>query len=107
MNINDEPVGMWRVAATSLRALESVRAVVRMVGRAAAVHAYEVGALASTVAMAPLSVVGVLEPASRVPPRTKGHAAPTARPVLLFHGFGGTRPRWSRSPKPLARQANS
>jgi hypothetical protein len=84
-----DPVGMWRVAATPLRALESARAVVRMVGRAAAVHAYEVGALASTVAMVPLFVVGgVLEPASSVSPLTKGHAAPTARPVLLVHGFG-------------------
>ena len=91
-----DPVGMWRVAATPLRALESARAVVRMVGRAAAVHAYEVGALASTVAMVPLSVVGgVLEPASSVSPLTKGHAAPTARPVLLVHGFGGTRSSWS------------
>src|SRR3954453_2170640 len=96
MHINDEPVGMWRVAATPLRALQSARDVVRMVGRAAAVHAYEVGALASTVAMVPLSVVGaVLEPASSVSPRTIGRAAPTARPVLLVHGFGGTKSSWS------------
>jgi triacylglycerol lipase len=81
---------------TNLRALESAGAVVRMAGRAAAVHAYEVGALASTVAMAPLSIVGsVLEPARSVSPRTKAHAAPTARPVLLVHGFGGTRSSWA------------
>ena len=42
---------------TPLRVLESARAVVRIVGRAAAVHAYEVGALASTAAMAPLCFV--------------------------------------------------
>ena len=50
---------------TPLRVLESARTVVRNVGRAAAVHAYEVGALASTVAMAGLCVVGGgFEPAS-------------------------------------------
>jgi len=48
------------------------------------------------VAMVPLSVVGaVLEPASSVSPRTIGRAAPTARPVLLVHGFGGTKSSWS------------
>src|SRR5690349_638909 len=95
MSVNDEPMGPW-LAATPLRALKGARAVVRMVGRTAAVHAYEMGALASTVAMVPLSVVGgALEPASSVSRRTKGHAAPTARPVLLVHGFGGTRSSWS------------
>src|SRR6185312_2937164 len=81
---------------TRMFKLESARTVVRMVGRAAAVHAYEVGALASTVAMAPLSIVGgVLDPASSVSPRTKAHAAHTGRPVLLVHGFGGTKSSWS------------
>ena len=81
---------------TPLRVLESARAVVRIVGRAAAVHAYEVGALASTAAMAPLCLVGGgFEPASSVSPHTKTHAAPTARPVLLVHGFGGTKSSWS------------
>ena len=81
---------------TPLRVLESARAVVRIVGRAAAVHAYEVGALASTAAMAPLCLVGGgFEPASSVSPHRKTHAAPTARPVLLVHGFGGTKSSWS------------
>ncbi len=81
---------------TPLRVLESARAVARIVGRAAAVHAYEVGALASTAAMAPLCfVAGGIEPASSLPPHTKAHAAPTARPVLLVHGFGGTKSSWS------------
>ena len=74
---------------TALRILESARPMVRNIARAAAVHAYEVGALASTAAMAPLSLVGGgFEPASSVSPHTKAHAAPTARPVLLVHGFG-------------------
>ncbi len=81
---------------TPLRVLESARAVVRIVARAAAVHAYEMGALASTAAMAPLCLVGGgFEPASSVSPHTKTHAAPTARPVLLVHGFGGTKSSWS------------
>ena len=81
---------------TPLRVLESARAVVQIVGRAAAVHAYEVGALASTAAMAGLSAVGGgFEPASNVSPHTKAHAGPTARPVLLVHGFGGTKSSWS------------
>jgi triacylglycerol lipase len=81
---------------TPLHVLESAHAVVRIVGRAAAVHAYEVGALASTAAMAPRCFVGGgFEPASSVSPHTKAHAAPTARPVLLVHGFGGTKSSWS------------
>jgi triacylglycerol lipase len=81
---------------TPLRVLESARAAVRIVGRAAAVHAYEVGALASTAATASLCLVGGgFEPASSVPRHTRAHAAPTARPVLLVHGFGGTKSSWS------------
>ena len=81
---------------TPLRVLESARAVVWTVGRGAAVHTYEIGALASTAAMASLSLVGGgFEPASSVSPNTKAHAAPTARPVLLVHGFGGTKSSWS------------
>jgi triacylglycerol lipase len=81
---------------TPLRVLKSACAVVRVGGRAAAVHAYEVGALASTAAMASLSFLGgSLELATSVPPHTRAHAAPTARPVLLVHGFGGTKSSWS------------
>ena len=81
---------------TPLRVLASARAVVWTVGRAAAVHAYEVGALASTAAMAGLCAVGGrFEPASSMSPHTKAHTAPTARPVLLVHGFGGTTSSWS------------
>src|SRR6201991_2503781 len=81
---------------TPLRVLENARAVVRIVGRAATVHAYEVGALASTAAMAPLCLVGGgFDPPGSVSPQTKSHAAPTTRPVLLVHGFGGTKSSWS------------
>src|SRR6478752_1466376 len=81
---------------TPLRVLESARAAVRIVGRTAPVLACEVGAFAATVAMARLCFVGGgLEPASSVSPHTKTHAAPTPRPVLLVHGFGGTKSSWS------------
>ena len=56
---------------TPLRVLENARAAVRIVGRAATVQAYEVGALASTAAMATLRLVGGgFEPASTVSPNT-------------------------------------
>ena len=81
---------------TPLRVLESARTGVRIVGRAAAVHAYELGALASTAAMAPRCFVGgSFKPASSMSPHTKAHVAPTARPVLLVHGFGGTKSSWT------------
>ena len=92
---------------TPLRVLENARAVVRIVGHAAPVLAYEVGALASTAAMAPLCLVGGgLEPASSVSPHTKTHAAPTARPVLLVHGFGGTKSSWSVIAQALSDRGN-
>jgi triacylglycerol lipase len=81
---------------TPLRVLESARTVVRIVGRAAPVLVYELGALASTMATASLCHVGgPFEPANSGPPHTKAQAAPTARPVLLVHGFGGTKSSWS------------
>ena len=86
---------------TPLRVLESARAVVRVVGRAAPVLVFEVGALASTAATASLCLVGVgVEPASSGSLHTKAHAAPTARPVLLVHGFGGTKSSWSAIARP-------
>ena len=81
---------------TPLRVLESAGTVVRIAGRAAAVHAYELAALATTAAIAPLSFVGAgFEPAKGVLPHMNANASPTARPVLLVHGFGGTRSSWS------------
>jgi triacylglycerol lipase len=81
---------------TPLHLLEGARAVVRIVGRAAPVLAYEAGALASTAAIAPLWFVGGgVERASGMSPHTKARCAPTARPVLLVHGFGGTKSSWS------------
>ena len=52
--------------------------------------------MASVAARAPLHLVGgVFDPARGALPPVQAHAAPTARPVLLVHGFGGTKSSWS------------
>src|SRR5258705_10974467 len=71
------------------------RSLVRMIGRAAMVQAYEVGLMASLTAMAPLHLAGGSDPAFGTLPPVQAHTAPAARPVLLVHGFGGTKSSWS------------
>jgi triacylglycerol lipase len=71
------------------------RSLVRMIGRAAMVQAYEVGLMASLTAMASLHLAGGSDPAFGTLPPVQAHTAPTARPVLLVHGFGGTKSNWS------------
>ena len=72
------------------------RRLVGRIGRAAMVQAYEVGLMASIAARAPLHLVGGgLDPAFGALPLLLAHPAPTARPVLLVHGFGGTKSSWS------------
>ena len=67
-----------------------------MIGRAAKVQAYEVALMASVAARAPLHLVGGgFDPACGPLPPVQAHTAPTARPVLLVHGFGGTKSSWS------------
>jgi len=75
--------------------METARATVRMVGRVATVQAHEVALLASTAAMTPIRLVfGGFHSESSSSPHMKAHAAPTARPVVLIHGFGGTNASW-------------
>ena len=72
------------------------RAAVRMVARAARAQAHEAALLMSAAATAPLRLVrGDDESANGVSPRAIAHTAPTTRPVLLVHGFGGTKSTWS------------
>jgi triacylglycerol lipase len=71
------------------------RSLVRMIGRAAMVQAYEVGLMASLTAMASVHLAGGSDPAFGTLPPVQAHTAPTARPVLLVHGFGGTKSNWS------------
>jgi len=74
----------------------AARAAVRMIGRTAKVHAYEVALMASLAAMAPLHLVGGgLDPSCGPRWPVQAHTAPTTRPVLLVHGLGGTKSSWS------------
>ena len=75
---------------------DAARTAVRMIGRAAKVQAYEVALMASVAAMAPLHLVGGgLDPSCGPRSPVQAHTAPTTRPVLLVHGFGGTKSSWS------------
>lgn len=79
-----------------LAPIPHARQLVRTIGRAAAVQAYEVGLMASLVAKAPLHLAGGgIAPASGTLPPVQAHTGHTARPVLLVHGFGGTKSSWS------------
>jgi triacylglycerol lipase len=74
----------------------AARTAVRMIGRAAKVHAYEVALMASVAAMAPLHLVGGgLDPSCGPRSPVQAPTAPTTRPVLLVHGLGGTKSSWS------------
>ena len=76
---------------------------VRTIGRAAMVQAYELGMMASVVTMASLHLVGGgTDPAFGALQRVQVHPAATMRPVLLVHGFGGTKSSWSVVARTLA-----
>src|SRR5262249_25895142 len=79
-----------------LRALAGARAAVQTAARAARVQATEVAMMMSLAATAPLRPVdGGFEPAFSLSAQTNARTAPTARPVLLVHGLGGTKSSWS------------
>ena len=71
------------------------RSLVQTIGRAAMVQAYEVGLMASLAVMAPLHLAGGSDPTLGALPPVQARTAPAARPVLLVHGFGGTKSSWS------------
>jgi triacylglycerol lipase len=76
--------------------IEGARGAVRMIGRVAVVHAYEMALIASVAAIAPLRLVGGgSHPAGGPLPSVQGPIAPTTRPVLLVHGFCGTKSSWN------------
>jgi triacylglycerol lipase len=89
--------GAWRRDVMSpLGPLGHARRLVRMLGHAAKVQATEVALMASFAARTPLHLVGGgLDPARGALAPVQAHTAPTARPVLLVHGFGGTKSCWS------------
>jgi pimeloyl-ACP methyl ester carboxylesterase len=60
------------------------------------VQANEAAMLVSVAATAPLRLVGGgFEPGIGLSPHMKARTAPATRPVLLVHGFGGTKSSWS------------
>jgi triacylglycerol lipase len=74
----------------------STRRLIRTIGRAAVVQACELGLMASVAATVPLQLAGGgLDPGVGMLSPVQTRAAPTARPVLLVHGFGGTASSWS------------
>jgi triacylglycerol lipase len=77
---------------TPRRVLGAARAAVQTVRRAVAVQANEAAMMMSTVAMVPLRVLGGgYDAAGGSSPTVRKFTAPTARPVLLVHGFAGTK----------------
>jgi triacylglycerol lipase len=74
---------------------DTARGAVQTVRRAAAVHANEAAMLVSTVAMAPLRLLGGGYDTPSNSLTVKALTAPTTRPVLLVHGFGGTKSSWA------------
>jgi triacylglycerol lipase len=73
----------------------AARPLARVIGRAAAAQAREVAMMAALAAMAPLGRVGdSVERAIDALLPIAGHIAPSARPVLLVHGFAGTKSCW-------------
>ena len=74
--------------------LGPARPLAQVIGRAAVAHVREVGLMAAVAAMAPLGRAGgSFERAANLLP-VAAHTAPTARPVLLVHGFGATKSCW-------------
>jgi len=72
------------------------RAAVQTVRRTAVVQANEAAMLMSTVAMAPLRLLGGgYDTATSSSLDAKALTAPTTRPVLLVHGFAGTKSSWA------------
>jgi triacylglycerol lipase len=69
---------------------------VRRIGRVAVVHALEVRLMASVATRAPLHLVGGgFDEALSGEAPVGAEREPAARPVLLVHGFGGTKSSWS------------
>ena len=86
-----------------MRMLGGARAAVKTVHRAAMVQAHEAALLMSGAATAPLRLIGGdYKSASGMSPRAKAHAASRTRPVLLVHGFGGSKSHWSLAAQALS-----
>ena len=89
---------------TSARSpIADATAQVLRIGRAAMVQAYEVGRMVSVAATVPCHLIGRRPDSECVGLQpVRPHTAPTARPVLLVHGLGGTKSSWSHLAKTLS-----
>jgi hypothetical protein len=84
--------------APPLGPIGTARRLIRTIGRAAIAQSYEVGLMASVAATAPWHLAGGgFWPPVGALPAIDAHTAPTARPALLVHGFGGTSTRMTRA----------
>jgi triacylglycerol lipase len=83
------------VVPPPLGPIGSARKLIRTIGRAAAVQAYEVGLMASVAATAPLHLADGVDQSFGALTHVQASTAPTTRPVLLVHGFGGSTSSWS------------
>jgi triacylglycerol lipase len=80
------------VPTTPRRVLGAARAAVQTMRRAVVVQANEAALMMSTVAMVPLRLLGGgYETASGSSPSVRALTASITRPVLLVHGFAGTK----------------
>jgi pimeloyl-ACP methyl ester carboxylesterase len=78
-----------------LGAVELARPSAHKLGRAAAAHGRELGAMAAIAAIAPLAQASrSLEQAAHARLPIADRVAPTGQPVLLVHGFAGTTSCW-------------
>ena len=81
---------------SAVASIPRARTLVRTIGRAAMVQAFEVGLMATVIAKAPLHLTGGgSDPALPTLPPVRPRTAHKARPVLLVHGFGGTKSSWT------------
>jgi triacylglycerol lipase len=75
--------------------IDAARPSAQRIGRAAMAHVQELGVMAAVAAMAPLGRAGrSFERAVDALLPVAAQGAPTARPVLLVHGFAGTKSCW-------------
>jgi triacylglycerol lipase len=93
-----------RVNMTSARSpIAGATALGLRIGRAAIVQAYEMGRMVSVAATVPGHLFGRRPDPEYVGLQpVRAHTAPTARPVLLVHGLGGTKSSWSHLAKTLS-----
>jgi triacylglycerol esterase/lipase EstA (alpha/beta hydrolase family) len=86
-------------------AIGGIRRLVGAIGHAAKVHGSEVALMASFAANAPRHIVGRrLDPARNPVPPAQAQSARLACPVLLVHGFCGTKSSWSLVARSLKAQ---